>query len=136
MKVGLSYSRCILDVVEGRVSEDDVLIIITRTNFNPTNDFEWNEIWRGYTLSEWHGYDYSNKEHNDLFRNVTLSLHNNGKLHQPRKFGAHPYRRSEYWLETILVSKDLEKNKAAKTAWNHFQMIAGLTNINLDKEYN
>jgi hypothetical protein len=136
MKIGLSYSRCILDIVEGRVCEDDVLVIIARTEFDPTDDAQWNEIWGGYVFSEWIGYNYSNKDHNELFRNVTLSLYNNGKLHQPRKFGANPTRRSEYWLETVLVSEDLEKNAAAKKAWSHFQMIAGLTNINLDKEYN
>jgi len=135
MKVGLSYSRCILDIVEGRVSEDEVLVIVTRTDFDPTDNGQWKEIWGHYTFSEWHGYDYSNKDHEDLFRNTTLSLYNKGKLHQPRKFGAYPHRRSEYWLETVLPSEELEKNTAAKKAWNHFQVLAGLTNVNLDKEY-
>jgi hypothetical protein len=135
MKVGLSYSRCVYDIVKGHINEEEVLVVIARTNFDPTDDNQWNEIWGNYVFSEWHGYDYFNKEHNDLFRNVTLSLYNNGKLHQPRKFGAHPYRRSEYWLETVLVSEDLEKNAAAKKAWDHFQMISRLTNISLDKEY-
>ena len=33
MKIGLSYSRCILDIVEGRVDINDVLVVIARTNF-------------------------------------------------------------------------------------------------------
>jgi hypothetical protein len=36
MKIGFSYSRCVRDIVEGDVNIDDVLIIIARTNFQPT----------------------------------------------------------------------------------------------------
>ena len=32
MKIGLSYSRCVRDIVEGRVDIDDVLVIIARTD--------------------------------------------------------------------------------------------------------
>jgi hypothetical protein len=38
MKIGLSYSRCVLDIIEGRVNIDDVLVLITRTNFDPNVD--------------------------------------------------------------------------------------------------
>ena len=140
MKIGLSYSRCVLDIVEGRVSMDDVLVLITRTDFNPTVDEEWTGIWQGYTLGglsnpEWANYDLHNKDHEDKFRSVSIMLYEDGKMHQPRKFGAYPRRRPEIWLEAVLPSSELENNPAAKTAWDKFQMIAGLTNVNLDKEY-
>ena len=32
MKIGLSYSRCIRDIVEGKVDINDVLVIISRTD--------------------------------------------------------------------------------------------------------
>ena len=35
MKIGLSYSRCVRDIVDGVVSIDDVLIVISRTDFDP-----------------------------------------------------------------------------------------------------
>jgi hypothetical protein len=38
-------------------------------------------------------------------------------------------------LEAVLPSSELEKNVAAKDAWDNFQVIAGLTNVKLDKEY-
>ena len=38
MKIGLSYSRCVRDIVDGVVDIDDVLIIIARTNFDPHYD--------------------------------------------------------------------------------------------------
>ena len=48
MKIGLSYSRCILDIVEGRVAMEDVLVIVARTDFDPHDDKQWQGIWRGY----------------------------------------------------------------------------------------
>jgi hypothetical protein len=66
---------------------------------------------------------------------VSIELWESGKFHQPRKFGAHPSRRPEIWLETVLPSSELETNPAAKKAWDSFQVIAGLTNTKLDKEY-
>jgi len=140
MKIGLSYSRCVLDIVEGRVNADDVLILITRTNFDPHDDGQWAGIWGGYThggLSnpEWGHYDYHSKDDEDRFRSISIMLYDDGKMHQPRKFGARPTRRQEIWLEAVLPSSELEKNTAAKDAWDNFQVIAGLTNVKLDKEY-
>ena len=31
MKIGLSYSRCVRDIVDGTVPIDDVLVVISRT---------------------------------------------------------------------------------------------------------
>ena len=140
MKIGLSYSRCVLDIVEGRVDIDDVLVLITRTNFDPRDDTQWTGIWQGYTLGglsnpEWADYDLHNKDHEDKFRSVSIMLYTDGKMHQPRQFGVRPARRPEIWLEAVLPSNELESNPAAKRAWDNFQMIAGLTNVKLDKEY-
>jgi hypothetical protein len=141
MKIGLSYSRCILDIVEERVDINDVLIIISRTDFDPRDDNQWNSIWEGYCFggmsrAEWGHYDYNSKEDEDKFRSVSITLWEDGKFHQPRKFGAHPARRSEFWLETVLPSEELDRNPAVKKAWDNFQVVAGLTNTTLDKDYN
>lgn len=48
MKIGLSYSRCVRDIVDGVVNIDDVLVVIARTDFDPHNDEEWSSIWSGY----------------------------------------------------------------------------------------
>ena len=140
MKIGLSYSRCVLDIVEGRVDIDDVLVLITRTDFYPRDDTQWTGIWQGYTLGglsnpEWADYDLHNKDHEDKFRSVSCMLYEDGKMHQPRQFGARPQRRPEIWLEAVLPSEELEKNPAAKIAWGKFQTVASLTNVNLNKEY-
>ena len=140
MKIGLSYSRCVLDIVEGRVDIKDVLVVISRTKFDPNDDAQWAGIWDGYVYGglsnpEWGHYDFDNKEHEAKFRDVSIDLWEQGKFHQPRKFGAHPPRRPEYWLETCLPSSELERNPAAKIAWEKFQVVAGLTNVKLDKDY-
>ena len=140
MKIGLSYSRCVRDIVEGTVDIRDVMVLITRTDFNPTVDSEWAGIWEGYCYGglsnpEWGNWDFNNDEHEALFRNVSVDLYNSGKMHQPRKFGANPQRRPEIWLETVLPSSELEMNPAAKKAWDKFQTIAGLTNVDLDESY-
>ena len=145
MKVGLSFSRCVRDIVEGRVDISDVLVVIARTDFDPRDDKQWSGIWRGYgggmpeldsitgcsrSAPEWAG-----QTDEDQFRSVSIELWDQGKLHQPRKFGAHVSRRRENWLETVLPDSELETRPAVKDAWDQFQMLAGLTNVKLDKEY-
>ena len=145
MKVGLSFSRCVRDIVDGRIDIDDVLIVIARTDFDPNDDAQWQTIWQGYgggspNMSTFSGFSRSAPEwagytDEDQFRSVAIELWESGKFHQPRKFGAHPHRRPEIWLETVLVSEEIETNPAVKSAWNNFQVVAGLTNTKLDKEY-
>ena len=60
MKIGMSFSRCLRDVVEARVDIADVLVIIARTDFDPHNDRHWEGIWNGYRYGglsnpEWAG---------------------------------------------------------------------------------
>ena len=137
MKIGLSYSRCVRDIVDGVVDINDVLIVIARTDFDPNDDKQWDGIWTGYrigflNLPVWSDYP---DEDEDRFRSISIQLWSDGKLHQPRKFGAHQPSRGETWLESVLPSSELEKNAAAKDAWDSFQVIAGLTNVKLNKEY-
>jgi len=148
MKIGLSYSRCVRDIVEGKVDIADVLVIVARTNFDPHNDEQWRGIWQGYaggsnrgsmirmfagSNPEWAGYG---DEDEDRFRSVSIDLYDSGKLHQPRQFGAHPRRLPYYWLETIVSTEELENNSSVKHAWEQFQVLAGLASIKLDQPHN
>ena len=142
MKIGLSYSRCVRDIVDGKIDIQDVLVVITRTDFDPRIDEQWTSIWKGYGGGQNLGDPFSNPEWTDYpaedesrFRDVSIQLWEEGKLHQPRKFGFHPPRRREIWLETVLPDSELESRPAVKEAWDQFQMLAGLTNIKLDKNY-
>jgi hypothetical protein len=142
MKIGLSYSRCVRDIVDGVVDIDDVLVVIARTDFDPHNDEQWAGIWEGYGGGQTFGNPFSNpewmnypSEDEDRFRSVSIELWETGKLHQPRKFGAHPTRRPEIWLEAVLPNSELAKNPTAKMAWDKFQTIAGLASVELDDKY-
>jgi hypothetical protein len=130
------------DIVDGTVDIRDVLVIVSRTDFDPRDNDQWANIWTGYGGGQTLGDPWSNPEWNNYgpereadFLGVTLELYESGRLHQPRQFGARPSRRSEIWLEAVLPSSELESNPAAKAAWDQFQTIAGLTNVTLDKTY-
>jgi hypothetical protein len=140
MKIGLSYSRCVRDIVDGRVDINDVLVIIARTDFDPHDDEQWKGIWEGYGGGQTFGHPFSNPEwmsypaeDEDRLRGVSIELWETGKLHQPRKFGAHPRRLTEIWLDAVLPDSELEFRPAVKEAWDHFQTLAGLTGVKLDR---
>ena len=134
MKVGLSLSRCMRDIVEARVDYDDVLVIIARTDFDPHNDEHWNAIWDGYRYggmsnAEWAGAEpnATDEEASEIYRNVAIRLYDGGKFHQPRQFGAHPRRLPYYWLDTFAPEEEIATNPAAQKAWDNYKLIAGLS---------
>jgi hypothetical protein len=131
MKIGLSLSRCVRDIVEGRVDIEDVLILITRTDFDPTVQEQWDSIWIGYQSlnPEWIGLDH------DAVRDVIMQLWDTGRIHQPRKFGSRPMRRPEIWLEAVLPDSEMEQNPSVKAAWDQFQILAGLAGTNINTKY-
>jgi hypothetical protein len=135
MLVGLSLSRCVRDILEEKVDYDDVLVIVARTRADLEQPDHWESLWDGYSSRsgwsdpEWDGLDETQT------RELVYRLWRDGKIHQPRQFGAHVVRRSEFWLQTVLPSSELERNPAARAAWDQFQTVAGLTNIQLDDKY-
>ena len=136
MKIGLSYSRCVRDIVEGIVDINDVLVLITRTDFDPRDDEQWHSIFSGYTRgsimnmnAEWRGLD----DREEDLRQVSIELLNQGKLHQPRQFGSHPRRLPYIWLEAVLPTEELDTNPTLKAAWQKFQTLAQLSGVELDE---
>ena len=126
MKIGLSLSRCVRDVVEARVLYEDILCIIARTDIDPHNDEHWNQIWDGYNYGglsnpEWAG----NTEGEEVYRNVVKQLYDGGKIHQPRQFGTGPARMPYYWLECFVPPNEM--NPAQQKAWDNYKLITGLS---------
>ena len=126
MKVGLSLSRCVRDIYEGKVEMKDVLVVIARTDFDPYNESHWQGIWQGYLYGgmsnpEWAGLD----DYEDDVRNVCQELYDQGKIHQPRQFKAHPPRLPYYWLDCVVSPE--EHNPAQQKAWDNYKMITGLS---------
>ena len=126
MKVGLSLSRCVRDVVEARVLYEDILCIIARTDFDPHNDAHWNQIWDGYNYGgmshpEWAG----NTEGEEVYRNVVIQLYDGGKIHQPRQFGSHVPRLPYYWLDCVVPADEMTPSQ--QKAWDQYQTMCGLS---------
>ncbi len=146
MKIGFSYSRCVRDIVEGTVDINDVLVIISRTDFDPRDNEQWSSIWKGYggggqasmrgifggSNPEWAG---TTAEDEARYRNVSIELWNEGKLHQPRKFGAHPRRSSYIWVDTGPIGHEqYQQPEAVQQAWQNYLMLNALTR-NQEKQY-
>lgn len=126
MKIGLSLSRCMRDILEEKVDIADVLVIIARTNINPHNDNHWSQIWDGYingglSHPEWAGLEDRQKAMHDIL----IELHDSGKLHQPRQFKAHPRRMPYYWLECFVPPEEM--SPAQQKAWDHYKLITDLS---------
>jgi len=130
MKVGLSLSRCVRDIFEKRVDYNDILVVVSRTDFDPNNDEHWNQIWNGYLYGGssdpiWHGLG----DYEEEIRTLCVSLHEDGKLHQPRQYGSASRFRADYvWLDTVVSDDDLQDKPAVKKAWEQYKILAGLTN--------
>jgi hypothetical protein len=131
MKIGFSYSRCVRDIVDGTVSMDDVLVIISRTDFDPTDDDQWAAIWQGYrTRSGFSNPEWMHAEDGDQqrYRDISIQLWEEGKFHQPRKFGAHPRRTTHIWVDTGPIGHEYyERPDAVKQAWDHYLTLSALT---------
>jgi hypothetical protein len=131
MKIGFSFSRCVRDIVDGRVDMDDVLVIVARTSFDPTDDEQWAGIWHGYRTRN--GFSNPEWEHTadsdqERYRSVSQELYAAGKLHQPRKFGAHPPRTAHIWVDTGPIGHEYyEQPDAVKQAWDHYLTLSTLT---------
>ena len=128
MKIGLSLSRCMRDILEEKVDLYDVLVVIARTDVDPHNDSHWKQIWEGYLYGglshpEWAGLEEREQE----MRGILIELYDTGRLHQPRQFGAHPRRLPYYWLDTFAPEEEIAKNPAAQKAWDNYKLIAGLS---------
>lgn len=127
MKIGFSLSRCLRDIYEGKVEENDVLVIIARTDVDPYNDNHWKQIWDGYLYGgfsnpEWAGLE----DHEEGMRKLLCNMYDDGKIHQPRQFKAHPPRVPYYWLETFAPYEEVANNPAVLKAWEKYKVLASL----------
>jgi hypothetical protein len=134
MKLGTSLSRCVRDIYQGTVDINNVVVIVARTDFDPEDDSQWNNIWQGYAGGNSRGSLHSNPEWSNIpaedeskVRDICINLKRRGKLHQPRQFGAHPQRLHHYWYDLVLTADVVDSNPTAKKAWENYKLIAGLS---------
>ena len=121
MKIGLSFSRCIKDVVDGKVSIHDILVIVARTMFEKEHI---EEIIKNYILVG----DIPEDKF-DRYVEVATQLYDLGKIHQPRNFGNHSHYGSAFytWFDLTPSSNDMS-NPALVEAWENYKIVLALTN--------
>jgi hypothetical protein len=132
MLLGTSLSRCVKDIYDQKVNICEVLVIVARTDFDPEDDQQWSNIWRGYaggnsTGSMWSAPEWSGYTDEAGFRQICIQLKKSGKLHQPRQFGSFPPRLSQYWYDLVLTADVVNSTPSAKKAWENYKLIAGLS---------
>lgn len=141
MLVGTSFGGCLKSILTGKVSEDDVLVIITRTSFKDHDGLmrvveqyhnegnKWATRPDNYELSE---FDL------DEVKELAYRLYEHGKIHQPRLNNnfqgfVHPeMTRDELWLEIAPKATDAP---AVVNAYNQYKMLVELTKNELVNQY-
>ena len=109
MKVGLSFSLCVRDIITAQVPESDVLVITTGTDFDPHNDQQWGQIYRGYELG-WSVTGHTESE----FRDLSTRLYDLGRIHQPRQFDRLNRRNWSQVFWPSLVGSHADRFRTAK----------------------
>lgn len=132
--IGTSLGGCLLSLISGEVSEDDVVVIITRTDC-PDYDRYINVV-KAYHAqgnpfaSNPKQYELDDYKLDDLIDLATRLWHN-GKIHQPRSFiGNNSYRHpfingDKLWLH-IVPTIDNE-HPAVVDAYEKYKMLDILT---------
>ena len=138
------HTRSEQKVNEQKEKEFHDSLVNLAEKYGPLDD-ESTGIWIGYGGGTDNGYttgffsqsnpEWAGYHEEDKFRSISIMLYDDGKMHQPRKFGARPIRRPEIWLEAVLPDSELENNPAAKLAWEKFQTIASLSSVTMDDKY-
>jgi hypothetical protein len=134
MYIGTSLGKCLRSILLGEVSEDDVLLIITRTM---TPDLEgfivvvkqyYDE--GNYTAHQPQDYDLSVKPWEEV-EALATDLYISGKIHQPRNFSTlgsqfiHPDLSNDTWVEVSPKSRNT--TSAVVEAYEKYKMLDALT---------
>ena len=133
MLIGTSLGQCLKDVLSGKVSESDVVLLITRTMV-PDADKLFPVIEDYYYGAGGDPYDLSvgGTKTLDEVKALALRLFNNGKIHQPRCFEEyrggflHPEMYGAgNWIE--VAPKSWNTTPAVVEAYEKYKMLDALT---------
>ena len=134
MYIGTSLGGCLLSLISGEVSEDDVMVIITRTDCPDYNKFI--DVVRAYHAqgnpfaSNPERYELDDYKLDDLI-DLATRLWSNGKIHQPRSFvGSTSYRHpftngDKLWFQVVPTIEN--STPAVVDAYEKYKMLDILT---------
>ena len=134
MYVGTSLGRCLRSIILGEVSEDEVLLIITRTMTNDLGEFivvvkQYHDE-GNYSSFNPHEYSLSAKPWEEV-EALATRLYTSGKVHQPRNFASlgsqfiHPELSKDIWIE--VSPKNRNTTPMVVEAYEKYKMLDALT---------
>jgi len=134
MYIGTSLGRCLRSLLMDEVSEDDVLLLITRAQ---TKDYEafLTIVKQYYEDGNWSShrpedYDLAVKPWNEV-EALASRLYKSGKIHQPRNFALlgsqfiHPDLSDDVWVE--VSPKNRNSTPAVVQAYEQYKLLDSLT---------
>lgn len=134
MLIGTSLGGCLNSLLKGEVSEDDVLVIITRTSapdFSALVNVVKSYYRQGnrYATKPNH-YEFDQEIRLDQVLDLVYRLYHAGKIHQPRNFGHEGFVHAEMtrdalWMEVSPIG--LNKHPAVIEAYEKYKVIDQLT---------
>ena len=126
--IGTSLGKCLKDLLDGTVMEDDVFVIVTNT-MCPTLDRLMDVVDQYYYERSYvPAYDLTAHTIDDA-QSLAQRLFESGKLHQPRCFKDefHRFEHSHHvtWLEIVpsAVAGDLADNHLVVEAFNRYRAL-------------
>ena len=134
MYVGTSLGRCLRSILTGEVSEDDVLLIITRT-MSPNLE-EFMVVVKQY-YDEGNYSSYQPKDYNlsvkpwEEVEALAKRLYTTGRIHQPRNFASlgsqfiHPELSNDTWVE--VSPKNRNSTPSVVEAYEKYKVLDALT---------
>jgi hypothetical protein len=127
MKIGFSLGRCIRDIVNEKISIDDVAFIIASTHITTREHLA--EVILTYTAEPTylHGCDY------DQCMVIAEALWDTNRLLQPRRQGMHRHAQPENAVWVDMFPTMLSENQSVKTAWDAYRFMLHMTE-NVDNE--
>lgn len=135
MLIGTSFGGCLKSILAGEVSEDDVLLIIARTQAKDLEsimnlaEMYYREGNRYATVPG--NYQFDKSIDLDEVKALAVRLYICGKIHQPRMYDhgsgfLHPdMSRDALWLEVNPIG--LNKNPAVIEAYEKYKVLDSLT---------
>ena len=127
MKIGFSLGRCIRDIVNGKVSEEDVAFIITATCIRDIEQLA--PVIQDYMYRS----DYLEGLDEKECIEVAHSLWYGNKLIQPRREGIHRHKQPANSVWVDMFPTELSENESVKKAWDAYRFMLHMTE-NVDNE--
>jgi len=133
MLIGTSLGGCLKSIMSGEVSEDDVLVIISRTKCNDLESLMY-VVEDYYTAGNRFAtvpVNYQLEQFDlDELKLLAQRLYQAGKIHQPRMFSRdtgfvhHELSRDQLWLE---IAPRVTDTPAVINAYKQYKMLVELT---------